>query len=43
MHSRPRIFQFLSAVKADLVRPLFYGEHPAQLDVMAPEGELKHP
>jgi hypothetical protein len=44
VHERPGIIEFLSTLKADLVRPSLNGEHAAQSAVMAaPKGKLENP
>jgi hypothetical protein len=44
VHERPGIVEFLSTLKADLVRPFLNGEHTAQPAVVAtPKNELENP
>lgn len=42
-HKGPRILKFLSALQADLVRPLLDGEDAAQLPVMVLKDETENP
>lgn len=43
MHQRPRIFELLSTLQADLVRPFFDRENATALVMMASESKLNNP
>jgi len=43
LHSSPRVFEFPSALEADLVRSLLDCEYAAQVTVMASEESLNQP